>query len=128
MSTRHLAFSCMLALSFMLACADKKEGPPPEVLKKDKMIEVMTDMEIAEAILKTRSNERPADTVQAAEFYQGVFHKHGISREEYRKSYQYYARRPSDMEVMYKEVINLLSEKHAEMQGEKKSSSSEIKK
>lgn len=109
---------CLLLLMSItiFSCSKKTEKIPADVLSQKKMIEVLTDIQIAEAGIQLR-NSTPSDSVSslAISEYKYVFEKNHITDSIFKKSFSYYTLHPDIMSDMYKEVITTLSKRQAEL-------------
>lgn len=88
------------ALTFFTSC--DFEGTPEGVLPKDKMISVLTDIQVVDAYVTSL----PIDSIKKnkIDFYQSVFKKHQTDSLQFAKSLEYYSRDPEKMRLMYEET------------------------
>lgn len=101
-----------LLISVFISCGKKTVSIPSDVLPKKQMIEVMTDVQLAEAAKDVAmSEDKTKNTIQ--EYYAFIFNKHRITKEQFQKSFDFYKTHPELMEEIYSEVINRLSELQA---------------
>lgn len=104
-----MAWPLLLALS---ACTP--EGPPPDVLPRDRFVTVLAEAQLIEArvnregAVEHRSNER----VDA--YYTELFTRQGITREQFRRSFDHYAQDPAVLKDIYGDVIAELSKRKDE--------------
>jgi Domain of unknown function (DUF4296) len=88
--------ACLLAIVILAGCTDK-DKPPSGILPREKMGNVLWDMIQADqysAIYLIKDTARINLRTEDLRLYQQVFQLHGISRDEFRKSFQYYEDRP----------------------------------
>ena len=105
----------VIFLSIMISCGKRnKEEIPEGILSRKKMVEVLVDVQIAEAAIQMRNNtpSTGVDTMALAE-YKYVFKKHSINDSIFRKNFYYYSSQPELMAAMYTEVITSLSKQQA---------------
>lgn len=88
------------ALTFFTSC--DFESAPAGILPKDKMISVLTDIQVVDSYVTSI----PPDSVKKnkIDFYQSVFKKHETDSLQFRKSLEYYSRDPEKMRLMYEEI------------------------
>jgi hypothetical protein len=88
-----------------------KVPKPPDLIPAKQMAEVLADIHIADASLSFR--ELPTDSTGQyyADYYQAIFEKHEISREQYLSSLNYYLKKPELLEDIYEDVNEILSTK-----------------
>lgn len=104
MKFRYLIITLLIA-----ACSSNKVDIPNGVLPKDKMVDVITDFQLLEAVHKDMGlfgieRKRVADTS-----YVIVFNKHDITVQEFDSSYSFYTRHPELFEEVMQDVKEQLS-------------------
>ena len=103
------------ALSFLLFSCGQDEGQvaiPSDVLPKEKMAQVITDIHLAEA---NASLYTLPDSVSSEKLhFEKIFAKHKITKIQYDKSISFYIDHPELLNEVYEKVLNELSR----MQGE----------
>jgi len=89
----------VLILLFFLSCSEKT---PEGVLPKDKMISLLADVHLIDGY----SMAMPFDSAfaQSPALYHSVFKKFGTDSARFRKSFEYYAMHPVQLDSMYKAV------------------------
>lgn len=110
------AFLIFLLL-FSAGCSGDDSDKPDLVLEKDKMVEVMVDVHLAEAVL-TRLRGKGEDVTELTEvYYQRVFEMNHITQQEFDTSFTYYQRNLDIMDDIYEDVITELNkmEREAEL-------------
>jgi hypothetical protein len=97
-----------------LSCSKKKVVVPENVIKEDKMIVVLTDLEIAEA--SSAQHIIRGDSVNyTAAYLKFVFEKNKVKPEDFTYSMDWYAAHPEFQKKIYEEVVNNLSKKQSEV-------------
>lgn len=119
----------IIVCTMLYSCAEEKEVVIPEnVLSKEKMATVMTDIHLLEASMTLNfSNaanmingpEMQATTVQ-------LLKKNNVTREQYQTSFIFYAEHPDLLTEVYKQVLNNLSQLQAKVSNEKDTTSRKI--
>jgi hypothetical protein len=106
-----------LIFFILLASCSKKAVPiPPDIIQKKLMIEIMTDVQLAEAA-KDVSMPDDKQKVTVEQSYAFIFNKYHITRDQFQKSFNYYKSNPQLMEEVLTEVLNRLSEMQAKQSG-----------
>ncbi len=111
-----------LALCVILAsCTSEFEIPrrPSDVLESKKLEAVMVDVYLIEGRYQRRlrlkddalKKMRPEEL--ALTQYKQMFEKHGISKEQFEKSYDWYASYPSELEDIESRVLEKLQQMQA---------------
>ncbi len=96
-------------LLLLTACVKPVE-PPPGTLSKDKMVDILIDIHIAEA-RAGQVNLRSQDSTQMYYNYleAKVFKKHKIDTATYNRSYRFYTNNMKYMDEIYAAVVDSLS-------------------
>lgn len=92
---------------FLAACTDNKKIPS-DVIAQPQMEKILWDMiqsdQYVSTYIMTKEDSLPDKNEKAIIFYQKVFDLHGISKEEFSKSYQFYLGRPDLLKVMFDSI------------------------
>jgi hypothetical protein len=104
-----------LLLIFFISCSSGDVTIPSDVIQKDTMVQVLTDVQIAEASLMFQNSRGMSTVGKAPRYYQFIFKKHHINEKQFRKSFSFYMDQPELMDKMYGEVINEISKRQAEV-------------
>jgi hypothetical protein len=88
-------------LIFSFAC----ERKPKEVIAKKQLVPIMVDLHKVHSIVRSQTFTKIFYTTDSVQIYEPVFEKHGITREQFEKSIQYYSASPSEFDLLYEEVI-----------------------
>lgn len=101
---------------FFVACKSGEESSdtPENILTKNKMVEIMVQVHLAEAALNLNLNDNKAGETKV---YQDIFRKKNVSKNQYEESLKYYTEHPEKMVEIYDEVLNELSRMQAEVAG-----------
>jgi hypothetical protein len=103
-----------LLMLFLSACGGKKV--PPEILQRDDMAEVLTDVHLVDGRIYSIPNQTP-DTLYKYELnrYIRVFQQHNTDSVQFRKSLQYYSKHPDLLDEVYTQVVQNLEEKDKQL-------------
>lgn len=99
---------------FLFSCGNEKEKTipiPADILPKEKMAMVITDIHLAEAEANLKLSP---DTSSEKLNFQSIFEKNKIAKDQYKKSIAFYIDHPELLNEVYENVLNELSR----MQGE----------
>ncbi len=102
------------SLLFLGAC---KSGPtrfakrPGSVMGKEKMVKVLTDIEIAEGAVSVKKFPKDSAKSYARVYYKKVLEEHDISIPYFKKSMRYYVSNPDVMIEIQEKVIQRLTTK-----------------
>lgn len=102
-----------IILATFLSCSTEKELPEG-ILNKEQMVDLMVDVEIAQAKLKFEFASE-GKTPNYTEEYSRVFQKHKLTKNRFIQNVDYYCSEPMLMRKVYDKVIVELTEKQAEL-------------
>ena len=88
------------------ACADHTKIPK-NIIQKDKMQKVLWDMIQADRFATNflpKRGDSTFNTTEVLKVYQKVFDVHGITRDEFLKSYTFYLNHPDITKVLYDSI------------------------
>lgn len=111
---------------------------PEDLIPRDKMILVIADVHLLEAAAGLRAPVAPSrvpnqipgqpnvsvpapmpDVTQQKNLpYYDIFKKHGVTLDQYKRSYQWYTMDPEEYGLMYDEVINELTRRQIQDQAD----------
>lgn len=103
---------------FLAACSSEKPERPEGVLNADQFTALMIDVQLIEGIRAQRIDVSEKKGKAESFLYAEVFDKHGITREEFEKTYAYYMKNPKRMEQIYEQVLDSLNKLDADIKQE----------
>jgi hypothetical protein len=106
---------CLVAQSFV-SC--KRDPMPRNALEKEKFIEVMIDVHLAEAIYNERQRLQ-MDTLFSDALYRSVLEKHKVNAKDLEATILYYSRHPKEYDKIFNEMLSRISEQTEELNKEK---------
>ncbi len=98
----------------LFSCGTQQKEIPNDVITKEKMIEVMTEVELTQALIRLKASTQ--DTINEQQLYNEVYMEFDISEEKFNKSLEYYCKDPNQLKEMYNKVIENLTKKQSEQQ------------
>ncbi len=111
----------VLGLMFVWACNANKT--PSNVIERNKMVNVLADMHLADAVLAKVENQDTMLMMASSKYY-FIFKKHQIDSAKFTNSLKYYNTEPDEFKKMYAKVVDSLNakipkEKKAQRKGKK---------
>lgn len=104
----------ILICSFLFACS---KGPaekiPDTVLSKEKMAEVMIDIQLYESSMSISLFKEENVLLEVPK--SNILKNHGLSKKQYDESFEYYSQHPELFSEVYTIVLNNLSRMQAEI-------------
>ena len=119
-SLPSLSFFIFSLLILFVSCTDKTNSVPSKIISKDKMVDVLVDIHLAEAAADNHGLTKPEINVMMAARYDSIFQKHEITFEQFRTSYDYYMNHPDVFSDIYSEVVNKLTTMVSKVKNDKK--------
>lgn len=101
----------LILLAF--ACTDRSR--PEDLIERDAMIELMVDVQIAEALYSGTYQTKEGNVLNYADVFNPVYEKHGVSRQQFEKSLEWYTQDLDEITEMYDEVIERLNRMEGEL-------------
>lgn len=105
----------VLLLSLLAACTTPPGyiEPPEGLLSKDKMAAILVDMHIVEGA--STFNKIKGDTLEATDYINKIYDKHGVTDSSFKESFSYYAKMPEEYEAVYEIVVEELNKMDVEL-------------
>lgn len=112
---RSLWIIAACSLLFVSSC-NKKAEIPPDILPKEKMTKVLSDIHEVESLIQFSALERNDSTKAIAYgYYKQIFQKNNITAEQFRRSFNFYADHLDLLDGIYEEVMVDLSKKQVDV-------------
>lgn len=102
-------------LLFSAASCAQEDSLPREMLSEKKMVSVMVDVQLLEAMLPEKKASDDSLAVFIRTNYEHLFAKHGIQKEQFERTFAYYEQHPEKMDAMMTKVVDELSKAEAEV-------------
>ena len=100
------------------SCNSILSSKPSGMLNEDKMIDVLVDIHLTEAALRVANDSlaRLNDTTKLRILFAQVYEKHNVDPDDFNTSLDYYLKHIDELDKIYVEVINRLTELEAKLQ------------
>ncbi|MEQ8908344.1 MAG: DUF4296 domain-containing protein [Vicingaceae bacterium] len=108
--------SLLIIVSVFLYACQEEEKKPDYLLEEDRFVEVLTEFQLAEAVVRLGYHRTKDSMYYNDSIYQAVFQKVNLSEAEFDSNYHYYLERPKELEKIYEKVITNLSQRTAELE------------
>ena len=101
---------------------------PKGTLSEKQMTDILVDIHLTEATLRiaTDSSFRPEDTTQLRIRFAQVFEKHNVDPDDFNVSLTYYLEHIEELDKIYVQVINRLTELDATLQPKSKQNTNNL--
>ncbi len=103
-------------LLIVTACSDNRRIPST-IMKPEKFREVLTDVLLADALTLERSFKDTSVKItdENAAYFLKVFQLHGVSKNEFMKSYNFYLQRPDLLKIITDSVSSVLDKRNLQL-------------
>ena len=93
---------CILIIAIVVSCFSCKESIPSEIIKPEKMQDILWDILKADALSQQITTRDSAKSLAAEniKLTNQVFLIHNITKEQFEKSYSYYVQHPDIMRTI----------------------------
>ncbi|HVW62477.1 MAG TPA: DUF4296 domain-containing protein [Puia sp.] len=98
----------LLCILLLIAGCSEKDKIPSGVIGKEEMEKILWDMMLADQYAANyiiKDSARVNVKMETLKLYEEVFRLHKVSRDEFRKSYQFYQDRPDITRVMFDSLL-----------------------
>lgn len=105
----------ILAAVVALVACDTTPEPPDGILPREKFVEVLTDVQIIEAVFNQNVIRTDEPKLRIARYYKETFEQHGVTQEEFTQTYLWYYGHPELMMLVYDDVMAKLAQRQGEL-------------
>lgn len=116
---KKIWFFLALMVLVAIGCRSKKSSSEEDsgnVMSKKEMISFLTDLQLAEARIRSIADPQLTDTLQRKLFFFDLYKKHNITPSDFNASLKYYLKNVDELDDIYDEVIARLMKEQEEMQ------------
>tara|TARA_R110000868_G_scaffold155878_6_gene382501 strand:+ start:366 stop:752 length:387 start_codon:yes stop_codon:yes gene_type:complete len=114
-------FLVTIGLVFVFVSCGKEEKKPDYLWPKEKFVEVMTEIQITETVIRLGIHRAQDSIILKDSLFAALFREMEVNRAVYDSNYNYYLKRPAEMEAIFDEVMVNLSERSALLKEKKES-------
>ena len=104
-----------LLFLFFVSCKEKFPSVPSGIIPMDKMEKMLADMHISDAVASTRAMGDINEKKYTGQYYEQIFKNHGITRQEFMKSYNFYENNPILLNKLYDDVLGDISKREGNL-------------
>lgn len=97
-------------LGFTIFMACNTNTVPKNVILPNKMVNILVDMHLADAVLSSVRNQDTMLMMASSKYYY-IFKKHQIDSAKFTQSLKYYNTQPNQFKEMYNQVVDSLNAK-----------------
>ncbi|GAA4832058.1 hypothetical protein GCM10023331_16660 [Algivirga pacifica] len=91
--------------------SEQKPAPPAELISKEKMAAIITDMYMLEATVAARGVKKDQGVALYATLRDSLYQEHALDTAVYRQSYTYYLEDGESMKAIYEMVTDTLNQR-----------------
>ena len=108
-----LAYSLLFALLALISCSESRSKSRAGILSEKKMVELLVDTHLADAILNVDNSRAEEKRDKALFYYPSVLEKHGITKAQMDSSVAWYMRHSAAYLRVYEQVVKDLQKRQA---------------
>jgi hypothetical protein len=113
---RYLTFLVIVTAILTGSCNGTQDGASGKIIPEDKMVSLLMDMHLTEAVL-TKDDRAPDQKANLAlSYYPSVLEKYDVTRAQVDSSVYWYTRHPKIYNRIYEKVVANLEKKLADVQ------------
>ena len=106
----------LIVFSFLLACSSSQESMPEEILSQNEFASILKEVHLAEGVFELqKTNIKEGAQNALSNSYQKIFSSHNINETIFQKTLEYYANHPSELEEIYADVIEEITEERTSL-------------
>ena len=106
----------LLLLLFMVAgCKQKFPSVPSDIIPINKMESILIDMHISDAVAEVKTMGDINEKRLTQQYYAQIYKNHGITKEEFLKSYLFYENNPILLNKIYDDILGQMSKREAQI-------------
>lgn len=100
----------------LVACENSKKSAPNNLIQKNQMVDLITELHLAEAKVQNMGYRSSDSSFLVYEKLQlEVLQKHKVSKADYDSSYAFYSRNLKEFDEIYAKVVDSLSLKESKL-------------
>jgi Domain of unknown function (DUF4296) len=106
----------LLCVFGMVACSDTKK-PPANIIGPEKFQKILADVILADALSVERSFKDTSLKIKDANatYFLKIFELHGVTKNEFMRSYNFYLSRPDLLRVISDSVSSVLNRENLQL-------------
>ena len=110
----------LINLIWLFSCSsgnnEQVVAPPENIIPKDKMVELLVDVQLIEAAIKSDNTRKKDSKSYTIYYYSYLFKKYNTTKEDFIESLHYYQQNMNEFDQMFTEVIESLSKFQSEIE------------
>lgn len=95
----------LMAMLIGLCACQPEERLPEGIMDREKFKEMLADAQLIEARINNELVNVQRGQVPVDRYYEEMFRRHGIDKEQFTHTFEYFSSRPEEMKAIYEEVI-----------------------
>lgn len=107
-------------VAVLLASCSLFSNKPDNLIDKEKLVDVLVDVHMADAVVAVKGLRINRDSVLISLYYDDVMKKHNITRKQFDITIEYYSKHAEKYDKIYDEVLEILSKKQKQFLESKK--------
>jgi hypothetical protein len=105
----------LFSLFSIFGCSNSENEKNDTQISKEKFIEILVDVNIGDAIINQLHGNSTTPQNKFEAYYEYIYKKHGITREQFNKTLEYYSKNPEVLNEIFKETSSIIEKKSKEL-------------
>jgi len=105
----------LLGLLVIAGCKQKFPEVPSDIIPVNKMESILIDMHISDAVAEVKTMGDINEKRLTEQYYQQIYKNHGITKDEFLKSYKFYENNPVLLNKIYDDILGEMSKREAQI-------------
>ncbi len=110
---KSLSLLLLLVLGLM-ACNQQDKSRPASIIPQEKMVVILADIHQTEGIISTKEYSKDSSLLLFTELENQLLAKHGVSKKEFKESYNWYTSHVEAYKELYTIVVDTLNVRTSE--------------
>ncbi len=114
MKSLKIIFLLLIVVTgLFFSCSKNSEHQKSKMMSEDKFRSILTDIFVADAFLNKKNlNDSKLENIDSLSYYNFIFKKYGVSREEFYKTYRYYLDNIDELVKIQQSVVDSLTKRY----------------
>jgi Domain of unknown function (DUF4296) len=105
----------LFSVLLIAGCKPKFPAVPSDVIPINKMESILIDMHISDAVAEVKTMGDANERRLSQQYYLQIYKNHGITKDEFLKSYTFYENNPILLNRIYDDILGEMSKREAKI-------------
>jgi len=110
----------ILLLVLAIGCKEEVVLPPEDLISKEEFVDILVEMNLIEATRSMHASKEQKEDIHPTIFYRQLWKDHGISEEQFHRSFDHYRGDLIEMSDLYERAAQKLKRKEDDINAAKR--------